>query len=96
MIKDFKHKGLKALFNSGKGAKVKGIAPDLQDRCIQRLDLLDDANRPEDMNVHGLHFHALQGNPKRYSVRVNANWRITFEWEDDVQSARRVDLEDYH
>ncbi len=58
------------------------------------MDLLDVAMKPEDMNVFGFHFHRLAGQPVRYSVRVTANWRITFEW--DGTDAVRVDLEDYH
>ena len=46
------------------------------------------------MNIAGLHFHGLQGNPKRWSVRVTANYRITFGWSD--KSACDIDFEDYH
>jgi toxin HigB-1 len=56
--------------------------------------LLDVAEKPEHMNIVGLHFHALQGKPKRWSVRVSGNYRITFGWSDEY--ALDVDLEDYH
>lgn len=39
-------------------------------------------------------FHGLQGKPKRYSVRVNGPWCITFEWQGE--NAVKVDLENYH
>ena len=56
---------------------------------------LDSAASPEDMNDPGLHFHALSGNMKgRYSVRLTANWRMTFGWQSD--NAVDVDLEDCH
>ncbi len=42
------------------------------------LQWLEVAVRPEDMNIAGFRFHGLQGNPKRWSVRVTANYRITF------------------
>jgi proteic killer suppression protein len=45
------------------------------------------------MNLPGLHFHGLQGEP-RWSVRVTANWRVTFGWGE--ADAIDVDLEDYH
>ncbi len=46
------------------------------------------------MNLPGYHFHGLQGTPQRWSVRVTANYRITFAW--DAPGAIDVDLEDYH
>jgi toxin HigB-1 len=57
--------------------------------------MLDVAMRPEEMNVAGLHFHSLQGNPQqRWSVRVNANYRITVGWSSN--QAIDIDFEDYH
>jgi len=41
-----------------------------------------------------IHFHRLQGKPKRWSVRVNKNYRITFGW--IKESAIDIDYEDYH
>jgi proteic killer suppression protein len=58
------------------------------------LDVLDAAAAPEDMNLPGFHFHRLRGRFTRYSVRVTANWRLTFAWEES--DATQVDLEDYH
>jgi len=46
------------------------------------------------MNIPGWNFHGLEGKPKRFSVSVNGNWRITFEWEGE--DANHVHLEDYH
>lgn len=37
------------------------------------LQLLEVAGKPEDMNIAGFRFHYLQGNPKRWSVRVTGN-----------------------
>src|SRR5437763_15115631 len=64
-------------------------------RIFARLDRLDVAVRPEEMNVPGFDFHSLHGfDPKRYSVHVNGPWCITFEFEDG--DACRVDFEQYH
>ncbi len=46
------------------------------------------------MNLAGFKFHSLQGSPKRYSVWVSGNWRISFGFQDG--DAVAVDLEDYH
>jgi len=56
--------------------------------------LLDAATKPEDMNIVGLYFHSLEGAPKRWSVRVTANYRITFGWSGEA--AFDIDLEDHH
>jgi len=85
------HKGLADLHRTG---KTRRIGADRVRKCIRILQLLDAASKPEDMSIMGLHFHALEGAPKRWSVRVTANYRITFGWSGE--SAVDVDLEDYH
>ena len=91
MIKGFKHRGLKELFNKVSSAR---ISPALQARCLTRLEARVPATRPQDMNVPGFDFHPLKGKPKRYSVHVSGNWCLTFEWRDGGPA--RVNLEDYH
>jgi len=61
MIRSFKHKGLKLLHETGKSAQVRS---DLQERALRRLDALDRAIAPEDLNVPGFFFHGLHGKPK--------------------------------
>jgi proteic killer suppression protein len=90
MIKSFAHKGLKELFTEG---KTKRIGADFLERCEMILNALDYAQTPQDMNLPMFAFHGLQGNPKRYSVKMNKNWRMTFGWDN---GATDVDLEDYH
>lgn len=64
-------------------------------RILVRLDRLNVAVLPSEMNVPGFDFHALRGfNPVRYSVHVNGPWCITFELENG--DAHRVDFEQYH
>lgn len=91
MTRSFKTRGLAALWEEGDPSKVRA---DLVDRILRRLDVLNAAQRPEDMNVPGFNFHKLRGKPIRYSVHVNGPWCITFEWED--QDALAVKLEQYH
>jgi toxin HigB-1 len=91
MIRSFKHKGLRALFDTGVSANVR---PDLQARALRRLDALDRADALNDLNVPGFDFHHLRGRPRRYSLHVNGPWCITFEWIDG--EALRVNLEQYH
>ncbi|MGH8113331.1 MAG: type II toxin-antitoxin system RelE/ParE family toxin [Rhodanobacteraceae bacterium] len=92
MIRRFLHKGVADLYRTGTSAK---IAPDLQRRILRRLDALNAAREPADLNVPGFDFHRLHGfKPTRYSLHVNGPWCITFEWADG--DAQRVDLEQYH
>ncbi len=91
MIRSFRHKGLAELFDRGRSRRVQ---PDLQARCLRRLEVLDHAESLAELNVPGFNFHGLHGVPKRYSIHVNGPWCITFEWEDD--GVFRVDLEQYH
>jgi proteic killer suppression protein len=92
-IRNFKHKALAELWS--KGPQVRGIDQRQQDRILRLLDRLDVAEKPQDMDFAGTVFHALRGfSPRRYAVRVNGPWRITFAFEDG--DAIAVDLEQYH
>jgi len=92
MVKTFRHKGLKGLFESGKS---KLVAADLAKRLIRQLDLLNAAQAPQDMNLPGYGWHELKGDRKgTWSVTVRGNWRLTFRFEGT--DATDVDLEDYH
>lgn len=92
MIKNFSHKGLKLLFDSG---SHKGIEPSLKGRLTIQLDALDAAREVRDMNLPGFDLHELKGKRKGvWSVTVRANWRLTFRFEGG--DASDVDLEDYH
>jgi proteic killer suppression protein len=91
MIKTFKHKGLKQLFEIGSSARVNAQQVG---KCLRLMDALDSALLPKDMDFPGFGFHGLIGKPKRYAVSVNGNWRITFGW--NGQDATKLDLEDYH
>jgi toxin HigB-1 len=62
---------------------------------MKRLEALNEARRPEDMNVPGFNFHPLKGDrTPRYSVHVSGPWCITFEFFEG--DAYRVDFEQYH
>jgi proteic killer suppression protein len=92
MIKSFKSKPLADLWEPGKAGKIDFR---MRERILRRLDRLDAATRPEEMNLPGFDFHPLRGfKPTRYTVHVNGPWCITFEF--DNGDAVRVDFEQYH
>jgi toxin HigB-1 len=56
---------------------------------------LDTAQSIQDMNVPGFRLHRLKGRRRGvWSVSVNGNWRVTFEFRDG--QAYILDYEDYH
>lgn len=92
MIKGFRHKGLAELFAKNRSGKIDAR---MHARILRRLESLDVAERPEDMNLPGYDFHALKGHkPTRYSVHVNGPWCMTFAF--DQAGAHDVDFEQYH
>jgi proteic killer suppression protein len=91
MIISFRHKGLRELFENGKTARIDRR---MHLRITERLDALEAARAPTDMNVPGYKFHALHETPTRYTVHVNGPWCITFEFEGE--NATQVDYEQYH
>jgi proteic killer suppression protein len=59
------------------------------------LVALETAQTIADMDVPGFNLHALKGQGKgRWSVWVNGNWRVTFEFREG--HAYVLDYEDYH
>ena len=92
MIKSFKHKGLEKFYESG---STKGIQSKHAKKLRMQLAALDTAHRIEDLDIPGYRLHQLKGSLKgMWSVTVNANWRITFEFSDG--NVYIVNYEDYH
>lgn len=92
MIKSFTHKGLQKFFETGSKA---GIQPRHAERLRLQLTALHTARYISDMDMPGWKLHDLTGNRQNtWSITVNKNWRITFEFRDG--DAWIVDYEDYH
>jgi proteic killer suppression protein len=71
------------------------LAPDHARKLEDILDRLDAAAVPADMDYPGSHLHSLKGAlADLWSVKVSANWRITFRFENgDIYD---LDYVDYH
>jgi proteic killer suppression protein len=92
MIKSFRHKGLRRLFETG---STSGVQASHLRRLRMQLAALDTARVIADMDVPGFRLHRLKGaRQARWSISVNGNWRITFEFKDG--NAYVLDYEDYH
>ena len=94
MIRSFRRKALRRFAETGDGSKLPVRGTAAMDRLADQLFTLNVAAAPMQMNVPGWYFHSLQGKPARYSVRVTANYRLTFGF--DPPDAEEIDLEDYH
>jgi len=63
-----------------------------------KLDQLEAASSLKDLAVlPGNRFEALRGDRKgQYSIRINDQWRICFEWPDRSPGPVNVEIVDYH
>jgi proteic killer suppression protein len=92
VIRTFRHRGLKALYEKG---KIRGLNPDWIRRIRAILARLDASAEPTDMALPGLRLHPLKGRYQGFwAVDVSGNWRIIFQFVDG--DASDVDLIDYH
>jgi proteic killer suppression protein len=92
VIRSFKHRGLKRLYERDDRS---GIRSDFVDTVKDILARLDEADTPQALNLPGYRLHLLKGDLKGFwSVTVRANWRIIFRFQGaDVLD---VELTDYH
>jgi proteic killer suppression protein len=63
-----------------------------------RLDRLDAATRLKDLAaIGGNRLEALKaGRVGQYSIRINDQWRICFEWPEGSPGPINVEIVDYH
>lgn len=63
-----------------------------------RLDRLEAATSLKDLAaLPGNHFEALRGDRLgAYSIRINDQWRICFEWPRNSNGPQNVEIVDYH
>ena len=64
----------------------------------KRLRILEAATSLRDLTqLPGNRFEALSGDREgQYSIRINQQWRICFEWTDGVDGPENVEIVDYH
>ena len=69
------------------------------DRAASKaLDRLDAATRLIDLqSPSSNHFEALRGDRTgQYSIRINRQWRICFEWSEERNEPFNIEIVDYH
>jgi len=92
MIRRFRHRGLKRLFEDD---DARGLPAQHADKIRRVLARLSNAKEPKHLDLPGWRLHPLKGEMAGYlSITVSANWRIVFRFEGgDVTD---VDYVDYH
>lgn len=79
------------------GKRVKAFSG-IERAARLKLDRLEAAHVLRDLAaLPGNRFEALTGNRKgQYSIRINDQWRICFEWPDKSPGPANVEIVDYH
>ena len=79
------------------GKRVKALSG-IERPARLKLDRLEAATALRDLTgLPGNRFEALSGDRKgQYSIRINEQWRICFEWLDGAPGPSNVEIVDYH
>ncbi len=78
------------------GKRVKAFAG-IERRAELKLDQLDGATSRQDLELPGNRLEALRGDRKgQFSIRINDQWRICFEWPPSSPGPVYVEIVDYH
>lgn len=91
MIKSFKDNHTEGLFSGEHVSRFECIAQ----RAQRKLRLLEAASDLKALNLPSNRLKKLSGDREgQYSIRINDQWRICFEWRED--GAYDVEVVDYH
>jgi proteic killer suppression protein len=78
------------------GNRVKAFAG-FEHKAELKLDQLDAAASLLDLGLPGNRLEALKGDRQgQYSIRINDQWRICFEWPKRSPGPVNVEIADYH
>jgi len=79
------------------GKKVKAFSG-FERAARLKIDRMQAATSVRDLSaLPGNHFEALKGDRKgQYSIRINEQWRICFEWPEGTRGPSNVEIVDYH
>ena len=91
----FRHKGLRQLY---KDDDSKGLSAAAVDKLRKLLFALETAQNLEQVGrFPGWKLHPLKGDLKGFwSLTVTGNWRVIFRYDEITNTARDIDLADYH
>lgn len=79
------------------GKRVKAL-PGIERPARLKLDRVEAAHTVTDLAaLPGNRFEALKGDRKgQFSIRINDQWRICFEWPEKSPGPMNLEIVDYH
>jgi proteic killer suppression protein len=79
------------------GKRVKAFQS-FEIQAYKRLEILESAPNIEALiRLPSNHFEALGGKRRgQFSIRINAQWRICFEWPENEAEPFNIEIVDYH
>lgn len=94
-IRNIRHKGLRNFIEKNKS---RGLPPDYVAKIADIMEfLIDIENIDEVFDLQKFKPHLLTGDRAgTYSLRVTANWRVTFRHDAEINELYDVDFEDCH
>ena len=93
MIRSFKDSEVEKIFALQRSRK---LPYDIQQVALRKLRMLNNARTLQDLSSPPANrLEKLSGDRAgQYSIRINNQWRICFEWQDG--DAHKVEITDYH
>jgi proteic killer suppression protein len=93
VIKDFRDRETRKVWE---GTVSRRLPVDIQAAARRKLRMLNSAASLDDLRVPPANrLEALRGDRRgQFSIRINAQWRICFQWQDG--HAIQVEIVDYH
>ncbi|HEV2351436.1 MAG TPA: type II toxin-antitoxin system RelE/ParE family toxin [Terriglobia bacterium] len=94
MIRSFKDRRTERFANGERVPAFEGF----RHQAEKRLRVLESAAGLHDLaRLNSNHLESLSADRKgQYSIRVNQQWRICFQWRQGADGAEQVEIVDYH
>ena len=94
MIQNYRDKSTQEFAEGNRIKEFEGF----RRQAEKRLDILDAATSLADLQALPSNaLEALKGDRKgQYSIRINRQWRICFEWPEGQREPLNVEIVDYH
>ena len=92
MIISFGSKDTEKIWN---GQRIKKIPLEIQEIGRRKLRILNNSQNLADLKIPPSNrLEKLKGKGELYSIRINDQWRIVFNWQNN--QAHDVEIMDYH
>lgn len=94
MIRSFRDRDTQSFYEGRRVPRFEGFRAQGE----KRMTILNQARTLDDLrSLPSNRLEALSGNRRgQYSIRINRQWRICFEWYEDEGDAHNVEIVDYH